>query len=161
MGAASVGGAMDQEWDSAAEAKQWWLQAENDLGLARIALREAYYHQVCFIAHQAAEKSVKAVGYHLGDRTVLGHSVVVLLDQYQERSRELARLRPAASVLDIYYFPSRYPSGLPGGVPFESFTESQAQKAVKSAEAFVQLAAELLGRDATTQEGPSQETPAR
>ena len=148
-------------WDSAAEARRWWLQAENDLGFARIALREAYYHQACFIAQQAAEKSVKAVGYHLGDRTVLGHSVVVLLDQYKERAPELARLRPAASVLDLYYIPSRYPNGLPGGIPFQTFTESQAQEAVKSAEAFVQLTAELLGRDATTQEGPSQETPAR
>lgn len=136
-------------WDSGAEAERWWLQAENDLGFARIALREAYYHQACFIAQQAAEKSVKAVGYHLGDRTVLGHSVATLVDRYQERAPELARLRSAAGALDVYYVPARYPNGLPGGVPFKVFTEPQAREAVEGAEAFVRLTAKLLGRDAT------------
>ena len=138
-----------EKWDSAVEAERWWLQAENDLGFARVALREAYYHQACFTAQQAAEKSVKAIGYHLGDRTILGHSVVTLSDRYADRAPELADLRSSACVLDLYYFPSRYPSGLPGGVPFSAFSESQAQEAVDVAEAFVRLAAKQLGRDAT------------
>lgn len=137
-------------WDSAAEAERWWLQADNDLGFARIALREAYYHQACFIAQQAAEKSVKAVGYHLGDRTVLGHSVAELVDRYKDRAPALAELQPASGVLDLYYIPSRYPNGLPGGVPFQVFTEGQARDAVEAAEAFVRLAADLLGREAPT-----------
>ena len=65
-------------WDSAAEASRWWEQAENDLEFARMALREEFFHQACFIAQQSAEKAVKAIGYRLGDRTILGHSVVVL-----------------------------------------------------------------------------------
>lgn len=137
-------------WDSAAEAERWWLQADNDLGFARIALREAYYHQACFIAQQAAEKSVKAVGYHLGDRTVLGHSVMELVDRYKDRVPALVELRPASGVLDLYYVPSRYPNGLPGGVPFKVFTEGQARDAIEAAEAFVRLAADLLGREAPT-----------
>ena len=51
-------------WDSSAEAKRWWLQAENDLEFARMALREKFFHQACFIAQQSAEKALKAVGYH-------------------------------------------------------------------------------------------------
>ena len=135
-------------WDGAAEARRWWLQAENDLGFARLALREAYHHQACFIAQQAAEKAVKSIGYHLGDRTILGHSVTVLVDCYAGKAPELADLRGSASVLDLYYVPSRYPNGLPGGVPFRSFTEQQAREAVESAEAFVRRAKERLGDDA-------------
>lgn len=137
-------------WDSAAEAERWWLQADNDLGFARIALREAYYHQACFTAQQAAEKAVKAVGYHLGDRTVLGRSVAGLVDRYQDRVPALAELRPASGVLDLYYIPSRYPNGLPGGTPFQVFTEDQARDAVEAAEAFVRRAADVLAREAPT-----------
>ena len=60
-------------WDSAAEAKRWWEQARNDLEFARMALREEFFHQACFIAQQCAGKAVKAIGYRLGDRTIIGH----------------------------------------------------------------------------------------
>lgn len=135
-------------WDRTAEARRWWLQADNDLGFARLALRERYYHQACFIAQQAAEKAVKSIGYHLGNRTILGHSVATLVDRYAVQAPELADLRESANVLDLYYIPSRYPNGLPGGVPFRSFSESQAREAVDSAEAFVQRAGERIGEDA-------------
>ena len=101
-------------WDGAAEARRWWLQADNDLGFARLALREAYYHQACFIAQQAAEKAVKSIGYHLGDRTILGHSVTVLVDRYAGKAPELADLRGSASVLDLYYVPLPLPQRTAG-----------------------------------------------
>ena len=62
-------------WDSAAEANRWWLQAENDLAFARVALRERFFAQACFVAQQPAEKAVKAIAYGLGERVVLGHSI--------------------------------------------------------------------------------------
>ena len=48
-------------------------------------------------------------------------------------------------VLDQYYIPTRYPDALaPPAVPFESYTEEQAQKSVKAAEAIYTLAAKKL-----------------
>lgn len=131
-------------WDSATEANRWWEQAENDLEFARMALREEYFHQACFIAQQSAEKAVKAIGYRLGDRTILGHSVVVLVARYADQVPALANLNEEAGILDQYYIPTRYPNGLPGGVPFAAFHEPQASAAIEAAERFLRLAADHL-----------------
>src|SRR6056297_477924 len=64
--------------DSAGEAERWLRQAEHDLELGRLALREGYFGQACVIAQQAAEKAVKAIHYHGGARVVLGDSVMQL-----------------------------------------------------------------------------------
>ena len=127
-------------WDAREEADRWRRQAANDLAFARVALREGFHAQACFIAQQASEKAVKAVAYGLGERTVLGHSLVTLIARYADRVPGLADLRELAGVLDQYYVPTRYPNGLAGGVPFEAFGESQASAAVDAAGRFVQLA---------------------
>jgi HEPN domain-containing protein len=127
-------------WDSRAEAERWRRQAANDLAFARVALRERFYAQACFVAQQAAEKAVKAVAYGLGERTVIGHSLVTLILRYGDRAHELRDLRELAGILDQYYVPTRYPNGLAGGVPFEAFGESQAAAAVDAADRFVRLA---------------------
>ena len=44
-------------WDAQAEAERWRRQAANDLSFARVAVRERFYAQACFIAQQAAEKA--------------------------------------------------------------------------------------------------------
>ena len=127
-------------WDARAEADRWWRQAANDLAFARVALRERFHAQSCFIAQQAAEKAVKAIAYGLGERTVIGHSLVTLISRYADRKPELSELRELAGILDQYYVPTRYPNGLAGGVPFEAFGESQATAAVDAAARFVLLA---------------------
>jgi HEPN domain-containing protein len=53
---------------------------------------------------------------------------------------ELTPLREAAGLLDQYYVPTRYPNGLPGGVPFEAFARTQGQAALDHAARFVSLA---------------------
>lgn len=127
-------------WNARAEADRWWRQADNDLAFARVALREQFYAQACFIAQQAAEKAVKSIAYGLGERAVLGHSLVDLISRVADRVPGLADLQEMAGVLDQYYVPTRYPNGLAGGVPFEAFGESQASAAVDAAHRFVQLA---------------------
>ena len=127
-------------WDARAEADRWRRQAANDLAFARVAVRERFYAQACFVAQQAAEKAVKAIAYGLGERTVVGHSLVTLISRYGDRAPELRELQEIAGILDQYYVPTRYPNGLAGGVPFEAFGESQAAAAVDAAARFVQLA---------------------
>lgn len=126
--------------DSPREAVRWLRQAENDLAFGRVALREGYHHQACFIAQQTAEKAVKAVLYALGERVVLGHSVVELVGRLAGRVPAIAELRVSAGMLDQYYVPTRYPNGLPGGVPFEAFGESQAAEAIEKAGYFIAFA---------------------
>ena len=39
-----------------------------------------------------------------------------------------------------FFIPTRYPNGLPGGIPAEIFTDSQAEDAVNRARAFIEVA---------------------
>jgi HEPN domain-containing protein len=130
--------------DRHGEASRWLRQAENDLDFARLALREGFFHQACFISQQAAEKALKAVLYALGERVVLGHSLVELVARLSDRTPEIAARREAAGVLDQYYVGTRYPNGLPGGVPFEAFGQGQAQSATEEAAAFVAIARQRI-----------------
>ncbi len=132
--------------DSQREAERWLRQAENDLAFARLGLGAGFFAQACFVAQQTAEKALKAVAYALGERFVLGHSLVELLALIGLRAPEAPRLRELAGVLDQYYVPTRYPNGLPGGVPFEAFGQVQAAAAVDGAERFLAFARGQLGR---------------
>ena len=120
--------------DPRAEGRRWLGQAENDLAFARHALDGAFFHQVCFIAQQAAEKALKAAHFAGGARTVLGHSLVGLLERLIPDRAALERLRDLAAELDLYYVPTRYPNGLVEGMPYEVFTRTQAERALTSAE---------------------------
>jgi len=64
--------------DPKAEGRRWLDQAENDLTFARYALQGEFFHQVCFVAQQCAEKALKALHYHEGARTVLGRRVYLV-----------------------------------------------------------------------------------
>jgi len=126
--------------DSRAEGERWLRQAEHDLAFGRLALKERYFAQACFVAQQSGEKALKAIAYALGERVVIGHSLVELASRLQDRVTALRARREDAGILDQYYVPTRYPNGLAGGVPFEAFGESQAGGALAAAERFVEQA---------------------
>jgi HEPN domain-containing protein len=128
-----------------AEARRWLAQAHSDLGFAELGLREGYHAQACFMCQQTAEKALKALHYLGGARLVLGHSVVELLEALVESHPSLAALREAARQLDQFYVPTRYPNGLPGGVPAQVFTRAQAERAVADARRFVETAEHVVG----------------
>lgn len=131
-----------------AEAERWLAQAESELAFARVGLREGFYAQACFHCQQAAEMAVKALHYLGGARLVLGHSLVELLIPLAEADPALILLRAGAARLDQLYVPTRYPNGLPGGVPAEVFSEEQAADAIGWASRFLESAAERIRRSA-------------
>jgi len=128
--------------DPKKEADRWLKQAENDYLFAKTGFREGFYAQTCFICQQVAEKSVKAIHYFHGARIVIGHSVHQLLkeiDIVKDR-----KIMESAGLLDQYYIPARYPNGLPGGAPFEVFSQDQAEKALEAAEIILNQAREAI-----------------
>jgi HEPN domain-containing protein len=129
-----------------AEARRWLAQAENDLAFAEVGVREGFFAQACFICQQAGEKALKALHYRGGARVVLGHSLAELLDDLLRDHPTLGDLRDAARQLDQFYIPTRYPNGLPGGVPADSFTRAQATQAVAAAREFIARARTAAGR---------------
>ena len=119
--------------DPRAEGARWLEQARRDLDAARTILENELWWVACFQSQQAAEKAVKARLYASGERMVLGHSVAELIDQAARNAPEFSDLRARGARLDRYYIITRYPNGLPGGIPADAFAEEDARQAVSAA----------------------------
>ena len=103
--------------DRHAEAERWLRQAEHDLAFGRLALKERYFAQACFVAQQTGEKALKAIAYAQGERVVIGHSLVELVSRLLDRVPALRARREDAGILDQYYVPTRYRTGWREGFP--------------------------------------------
>ena len=136
-------------WNAEVESKRWLAQAKRDLGAGWALVDAKYFEQACFMSQQAAEKAVRSIAYGLGERTVLGHSVVELIGRYSNRVPALRSLLQSARVLDLYYIPTRYPNGLPGGVASEAFSKEQATQGLDLSERFLMIADEFQASGST------------
>ena len=70
----------------------------------------------------------------------------------------MAAFREELGMLDQYYVPTRYPNGLPGGIPADVYTTTQATAAVDIARRIVavvrrELARSSGGHDASAPDG--------
>jgi HEPN domain-containing protein len=130
------------------EGLRWLSQASADLHWTRLLLREGGWHLACFLSQQVTEKAIKAFLYAQGEEIVLGHSVERLCAMAAHYNPEFADKARRWSILDSYYIPTRYPNGLPDGIPADVFTQEAAQGAVALAEEAVAWIAALLDVDA-------------
>ncbi len=112
------------------EAHRWLTQARYDAEAAELNAREGFAAVACFLAQQAAEKALKAYLYAQGERLVTGHATHLLLRRCQRYDPSLEALWDTCRRLDQYYIPTRYPNGLPGGIPHEVYTVEQAREAI-------------------------------
>jgi HEPN domain-containing protein len=126
------------------EARRWLRQSEYDLRSARHSAGGAFYAAACFQAQQAAEKALKAYLYAQGERIVLGHSVAELVARCIGHDERFSALQPELGALDRLYIPTRYPNGLPGGIPAEAFAPTDAQRAISLAEQAITFVAGLV-----------------
>ncbi len=122
------------------EGRRWLLQAERDLDDAEFCLSGKRYNLACFLAQQASEKALKAFLYAKGEEIVFGHSVAELLKRAMEYDESFKDCK-SASVLDK---PTRYPNGLPGGVPYEAFDEADAKRAIELAKSVIEIVKKKL-----------------
>jgi len=120
------------------EGIRWLKQAERDFDDAEYAFKGDRYNLVCFLAQQSAEKAVKAFLYRSGEERVIGHSVSDLLERAKAKNTAFDSVIRSRK-LDLYYIPTRYPNGIPGGLPYEAFDEEEAQKALKLAASVIEV----------------------
>ncbi|MFC1923203.1 HEPN domain-containing protein [Chloroflexota bacterium] len=97
-----------------------------------------------FLSQQVTEKALKAFLYAQGEEIVLGHSVARLCANSAEYNVDFSEKAKRWSLLEGYYIPTRYPNGLPDGIPAEVFTEEAAKSAVALADEAVNYAKELI-----------------
>lgn len=121
------------------EGRRWLLQAKQDLEDARYNLEGKRYHIACFLSQQSAEKALKAFLHAKGEEMVWGHSVAELCKRATSLDKDLEKIRRMAATLDKYYIPTRYPNGLPGGIPSEAFEKRDADRAIEIAEEVIKV----------------------
>ena len=119
------------------EAERWLEQARRNLDDARYAAAGSRWNLACFLAQQAAEKALKAFLYGRGAEAVWGHSVAELCVDAARHDRAFDDLRAEAGALDQYYIPTRYPNGLPGGIPADAYTQADAERALARSAAVI------------------------
>lgn len=127
------------------EAGRWLTQARHDLDSARLLSDHGRHAAACFFAQQGAEKALKAYLYDRGAELVVGHSVARLCDEIARLTPELHERCREWATLDQYYIPTRYPDALPGGVPAEVYTATQATHALGLADDVVAEVERRLG----------------
>lgn len=105
---------------------------------------EGAFYLACFLAQQVAEKALKAFLYAQGEEVVLGHSVRRLAEEAAARNPHFAGTAARWGILDTYYIPTRYPNGLPDGIPAQVYTARAAEEALSLAEEVVETVAKHL-----------------
>jgi HEPN domain-containing protein len=110
-------------------ARDWLAQAERDFLQAEESRDRGHHEWACFIAHQAAEKAVKALHLHSGQEA-WGHVVAKLLVELPPSEQVPPDLVEKGRVLDNFYVPTRYPNAHPAGAPYEHYGPLQSEEAL-------------------------------
>ncbi len=125
------------------EGRRWYRQAMHDFEAAELNRRNALYDVACFLAQQSAEKALKGYLYSLGQRDMVFHSVVRLLERARPTSDRFVMLDADARTLDAHYIPARYPNGLPDMAPYEFYTEEMADRALAACKSILEAIREV------------------
>jgi HEPN domain-containing protein len=131
--------------DPRVEAGRWWAQALDDCRFVRyLAQQQRFFDKACFVAQQAGEKALKACLYADGCREVFGHALTQFAHDLSQMDPEFKTVAGEAARLDRYYIPARYPNGLPGGTPFETYSASDLSAAVEDLNAVLAIVESFL-----------------
>lgn len=123
------------------------LQAERDLKFALVVFQPEGYYLTVVLAHQAAEKSLKAACWHLRGaeppwRHGLDHVAQLLVNDAGDIP---GKVSAAISVLNPIIEQTRYPSGnVADPIPSDLIPEHVAQAAIKATEEIMAWAKLLL-----------------
>jgi len=106
---------------------EWLKRARSSLIQAKTRAEGVYLEDLCFNAHQAVEKSLKALLLKLGTTFPFTHDIVRLNTEIEKWLKPLPEDLANAEFLSAYSVASRYPGW------DEPVTEEEYQKAVVSA----------------------------
>jgi HEPN domain-containing protein len=121
--------------------REWLNRAKSNLVKAQSSPETPaiYLEDLCFDAQQAAEKAVKAVLIHLGQRFPYIHDLVQLLGLVEQAGQPIPESIKRAAILSEYAVETRYP-GLS-----EPVTRQEYEEAVVIATQVVRWAEKIIG----------------
>ena len=123
------------------EASRWFTQASDEFNDADDLRKISKFYLALFHFQQATEKALKAFLYlKLKSREVFyTHSIADLSKMALEIDLDFQEIMPSKK-LDQYYIPTRYPNGLPGGIPSRFFDDpKEAEEAMMLAKKVIDL----------------------
>jgi HEPN domain-containing protein len=103
------------------------------------------YNWACFKAHQAGESAIKAALYGIG-RATRGHSLTHLIAGLSEFINVPNEVVDLCKLLDKFYVTTRYVDTWSEGAPYEYFTRTDAETAIKAAEGIITFIENLWRR---------------
>ena len=120
--------------------QDWLLHANSDLELARIGKSpRILFETLCFHAHQAVEKAIKAVLIAHNVPIIKSHNIGTLIKLLPQDVQRLPELKEAMGLTD-YAVLSRYPGDL------EPVTEKDYKEAVELADKVLQWAERSISK---------------
>jgi HEPN domain-containing protein len=123
------------------ESLRWLTQAKDEFQDADDLRKRDRFYLALFHFQQAAEKALKAYLY-LKVKSIevfYTHSIDDLLEMTMDIDPDFKEVAQAKK-LDKYYVPTRYPNGLPGGVPSRYFDDpKEAEEAMELAKRMIEL----------------------
>ncbi|OGQ11608.1 MAG: hypothetical protein A2026_11410 [Deltaproteobacteria bacterium RBG_19FT_COMBO_46_12] len=123
------------------ESLRWLTQAKDEFQDADDLRKRNRFYLALFHFQQAAEKALKAYLY-LKVKSIevfYTHSINDLLEMTMDIDPDFKEVAQAKK-LDKYYIPTRYPNGLPGGVPSRYFDDpKEAEEAMELAKRMIEL----------------------
>ena len=126
------------------EGLRWLNQSRQDLEDANFNRDGAKFNVSCFLCQQAAEKAVKAYLYYRGAEDVWGNSLIDLCEDAKLFDMFFDTIKSEARQLDKYYYITRYPEFLPGGIASEAFQREDADRAIELSQIVVEFVGERI-----------------
>jgi len=131
--------------DPGKDAQRWFRQSEDDFRFVRWLKKEGdFFDKGCFMAQQAGEKALKACLYATGKRRVIGHSLYEMVDQLSMEATQFKQIFSESKRLDRYYIPTRYPNGIPGGIPYQVYDKEDFDNAFADLKLIIELCRRFL-----------------
>jgi HEPN domain-containing protein len=131
--------------------QQWLDFASEDLTVARLVFAEEHFAHGCFLSQQCMEKALKAFLLAKLNQYPRIHNLTDLLTQCTTIDTGFSQFIADCVTVDQYYIPTRYPSGLPGGLASGPPSDKHAQTAIAAAEKILHfVAGRLIPKSAST-----------
>lgn len=119
-------------------------QARHDLAAAQHAASGEFHALACFLCQQAGEKALAGYLFARGADHVWGHALADLCEDAMQLDTSFDVVKSVAMLLDKYYQPTRYPTGLPGGVPHNAYDQIDSERALEIAGDVIQFVSDKL-----------------
>jgi len=123
--------------------QDWLREAQAELEAARDLFSHKHWSWCCFTCQQAAEKALKALGEHFREPQ-FGHNLNLLVQSLEEHTSINEKVKQAASRLNRYYIPTRYPNAFDRGAPADQFFEPDALQALEDAKQVIEFVRSII-----------------